>query len=82
MWGEASRAHRQGSEWAYAEGLVCEMEATVAHAAHRLAELCIDAGDAEGAHWAARRGAAGTGGNEQLYRDQMHAANRPATPLA
>ena len=51
------------------------MEATVADAAHRLAELCLDAGDAEGAHWAVRQGLRASPGNDQLYRDQMRAAD-------
>jgi DNA-binding SARP family transcriptional activator len=63
----------RGYGWAYSEGLVYEMEATVADAAHRLAELCLDAGDAEGAHWAVRQGLRASPGNEQLYRDQMRA---------
>jgi DNA-binding SARP family transcriptional activator len=70
----------KGHEWAFAEGLVYEMEAAVADAAHRLAELCLDAGDAEGAHWAVRQGLRGSPGNEQLYRDQMHAANAAGNP--
>jgi len=65
----------RGYEWAFADGLVYEMEATVADAAHRLAELCLDAGDAEGAHWAVRQGLRASPGNEQLYRDQMRAAD-------
>jgi DNA-binding SARP family transcriptional activator len=63
----------RGYGWAHSEGLVYEMEATVADAAHRLAELCVDAGDAEGAHWAVRQGLRASPGNEQLYRDQMRA---------
>jgi DNA-binding SARP family transcriptional activator len=70
----------KGYEWAFAEGLVYEMEATVADAAHRLAELCLDAGDAEGAHWAVRQGLRASPGNEQLYRDQMRAANAAGNP--
>ena len=65
----------RGYGWAHSEGLVYEMEATVADAAHRLAELCLDAGDAEGAHWAVRQGLRASPGNDQLYRDQMRAAD-------
>jgi DNA-binding SARP family transcriptional activator len=65
----------RGYEWAYDEGLVYEMEATVIDAAHRLAEFCLDAGDTEGAYWAVRQGLRAAPGNEQLYRDQMRAAD-------
>jgi DNA-binding SARP family transcriptional activator len=64
-----------GYEWAHVEGLVTGIEAEVADAAHALAQLCLDAGDAEGARWAAQRGLRASQGHEQLYRDQMFAAD-------
>ena len=73
-------AGRSGYEWAHVDGLVYEMEAAVADAAHRLAELCLDTGDADQAHWAVRQGLRASPGNEQLYRDQMHAANAAGNP--
>ena len=65
----------KGYEWAHVEGIIAHMEATVADAAHCLAQLCLGAGDAEGARWAAKQGLRASPGHEQLYRDLMYAAN-------
>ena len=77
-WGRSGRPFEtvgHGYEWAHVEGLVTSMEAEVADAAHALAQLCLDAEDAEAARWAAQRGLRASQGNEQLYRDQMFAAD-------
>lgn len=47
----------------------------IADAAHRMAALCLAAGDPEGARWAAQQGLLASPGNEQLFRDRMVAAN-------
>jgi len=65
----------RGFDWAFVEGFVVLLENEVAAAAHQLACLCLDAGDAEGARWATRRGLLASPGNEQLYRDAMRAAD-------
>lgn len=61
--------------WAYVNAFVSEVVASVADAAHRLAELCLDAGDPEGAFWATARGLTASPGHEGLYRDRMRAAD-------
>jgi hypothetical protein len=63
----------RGYEWAHVEGFITTIEAEIADAAHRLAKLCLDAGDAEGARWAAQQGLKASTGHEQLYRDKMFA---------
>jgi hypothetical protein len=45
-----------GYSWAYSEGIATEMVEVVKHAAHELAQHCLDSGDPAGALWAARRG--------------------------
>jgi DNA-binding SARP family transcriptional activator/LysM repeat protein len=77
--GRPFEAIAKGYEWAHVEGLVAGIEAEVADAAHALAQLCLDAGDAEGARWAAQQGLRASQGHEQLYRDQMYAANLNGT---
>ncbi|MBV8981563.1 MAG: hypothetical protein JO086_11735 [Acidimicrobiia bacterium] len=59
----------------HAEGFMVCIENEIADAAHQLARLCLDAGDAKGARWAARQGLRASAGNEQLYRDAMEAAD-------
>jgi len=61
--------------WPHTEGHLAILENDAAMAAHRLAQLCLDAGDAEGARWAIRRGLLANPGNEQLFRDAMLAAD-------
>ena len=60
-----------GYQWAHTEGLIACYEAMIADAAHRLAGLHIEAGDAEAATWAAMQGLKASPGNEILYRDRM-----------
>ena len=66
--------------WAFSEGWVTAIEATVAEAAHQLATLCLDAHDPAGATWAARQGLKACPGDEQLYRDRMLAADQTGNP--
>lgn len=62
----------KGYEWAHV-GLATRMAEDVADAAHRMARLCLEAGDPEGARWAAQQGLLASEGNEQLFRDRMSA---------
>jgi hypothetical protein len=62
----------KGYEWAHV-GLATRMAEDVADAAHRMARLCLDAGDPQGARWAAQQGLLASEGNEQLFRDRMSA---------
>lgn len=65
----------RGYEWAHVEGFITCIENEVATAAHQLARLCLEAGDADGARWATRRGLRACPGHEQLFRDEMEAAD-------
>src|SRR5207253_4296857 len=65
----------RGYEWVHVEGFLTTMQNEVAGAAHQLARLCLEAGDAEGARWATRQGLRASRGNEQLFRDEMYAAD-------
>ncbi len=71
---------RQGYEWAHAEGLVSRMEVIVADAAHLLAQLALDARDANLAQWAACQGLLASPGDEVLYRDRMLAFDLAGNP--
>jgi two-component SAPR family response regulator len=62
----------RGYEWAFV-GLATRMAEDVADGAHRMATLCLSAGDPEGARWAAQQGLLASEGNEQLFRDRMSA---------
>ena len=62
----------KGYEWALV-GLATRMAEDVADAAHRMATLCLAAGDPEGVRWAAQQGLLASEGNEQLFRDRMSA---------
>lgn len=70
----------RGFEWAYSEGLVAATEATVADAAHALAQLYLDARDPAGAGWAANQGLKASPGDEILYRDRMLACDLAGNP--
>ena len=53
----------------------------IAETAHRLAELCLAAGDHDGTTWAAMQGLKASPGDEALYRYRMlacHLAGNPA----
>lgn len=71
-----------GYEWAFTEGIITDAEATIADAAHRLAQLLLHAGDHAGATWAAQRGLNSVPGSEPLYRDRMEAAHLGGDPAA
>ncbi|MGH9194255.1 MAG: AfsR/SARP family transcriptional regulator, partial [Acidimicrobiia bacterium] len=71
---------RQGYEWAYAEGFVARMETVVAEAAHHLAQLALEARDAELAQWAACQGLRASPGDEVLFRDRMLACDQAGNP--
>lgn len=66
--------------WAHAEALVSAAVADVADAAHRLATLYLERGDARGAWWATQQGLLASPGNEQLHRDRMLAADLAGNP--
>lgn len=66
--------------WVHAEALLTAVVAEVADAAHRLARLCLDAGDARGAWWATQQGLRASPGNEQLHRDRMLTADLSGNP--
>jgi hypothetical protein len=72
----------RGYDWAFTEGVVVEAEATIADAAHRLARLALDRGDADLATWAAMQGLKSVPGSEPLYRDRMEAAHLIGDPAA
>ena len=73
-------ADTRGYEWAYSEGLVANIEVTVADAAHQLSALYLDVGDSAGATWAAERGLKAAPGDEILYRDRMLACDLAGNP--
>jgi hypothetical protein len=64
---------RTGYAWAHTEGFIARAEALVADAAHALAQLHLQNGDAARATWAARKGLLASPGYEVLYRDLMFA---------
>jgi hypothetical protein len=68
-------AASRGYEWAHVEGFITCIENEVAAAAHTLAQLCLEQSDAAGARWATRQGLRVSPGNEQLFRDEMYAAD-------
>ncbi len=72
----------RGYDWAFTDGTVVEAEAMIADAAHRLARLALDRGDAGGATWAASQGLKSVPGSEPLYRDRMEAAHLNGDPAA
>ncbi len=65
----------RGWEWVYVEGFSTVLENEIATAAHKLAQLYLEAGDAGGARWATRQGLRASPGNEQLFRDEMWACD-------
>ncbi len=69
-----------GFDWAEIEGLVARTDAVIVDAAHRLAQLCLDAGDIRSAEWALSQGLLASPGNELLYRDRMLAADAAGNP--
>jgi hypothetical protein len=73
-----------GYSWAFSEGIATEMVEVVKHAARRLAELCLDAGDPTGAVWAARRGQLVTSpaDSQQLTLIAMNAQRELGNPAA
>jgi DNA-binding SARP family transcriptional activator len=70
----------RGYEWAFSEALIANVEATIADAAHQLAQLYLDAGDPQEATWAALRGLVAAPGDEILYRDRMLASDLAGNP--
>jgi DNA-binding SARP family transcriptional activator len=70
----------RGYEWAFSEGLIANIEATIADAAHQLAQLYLDTGHAQEATWAATRGLVAAPGDEILYRDRMLACDLAGNP--
>jgi LysM repeat protein len=69
-----------GYSWAHSEGLASRAELIVADAAHLLAELSLDAGDAGGALHAVARGLRAAPTNERLFRDRMLAHDLAGDP--
>jgi hypothetical protein len=65
----------RGYEWAYSEHIIAAAEAMIADAAHRLAELYLEARDHARANWAAEQGLRVCPGDEALYRDRMKACH-------
>lgn len=63
-----------GYVWAWEEGLVSHAIVAVDNAAHRLASLALDTGDADLAESAARKGLVSTTRCEECYRNLMRAA--------
>ena len=59
------------TSWAHTEGLVTHAEVVVADAAHRLARVCLEVGDPDGAQWAGVQGLKAAPVDEVLYRDRM-----------
>lgn len=73
-------AESHGFEWAWSEGLIANMELTVARAAHQLATWCLETGDTDGAIWAAMQGLVAAPADETLYRDRMRAHDHAGNP--
>lgn len=73
-------AEVSGFGWAWAEGHVANMEATIAEAAHRLAAAYLDRNEPEQAIWAAMRGLLAAPADEILYRDRMLAYDVAGNP--
>lgn len=69
-----------GYEWAFTEAIVTEVEATIADAAHRLAQLELARREADAANWAAMQGLKAVPGSEPLFRDRMEAAHLNGDP--
>jgi DNA-binding SARP family transcriptional activator len=70
----------RGYEWAYSESLIAHIEATIADAAHQLAQRYLDAGDAHAAIAVAVHGLVAAPGDEILYRDRMLACDLSGNP--
>lgn len=64
-----------GYSWIVTDGLVYEVFARVADAAHRLCELCLNDGDSRGAMDAVRTGLRIAPDDELLWRDLLTAAH-------
>ncbi len=63
-------------QWAFDEQFVSAIEVAAVDAAHRLAELALDADDPDTAIWATRRGHLVVPDHEGLYRTRMRAYAR------
>ncbi len=70
----------RGYEWAFSESLIAHIEATIADAAHQLALLYLDSGDAHQATVAAVQGLAAAPADEILFRDRMLACDLAGNP--
>jgi DNA-binding SARP family transcriptional activator len=70
----------RGYEWAFSESLIAHIEATIADAAHQLAQRYLDAGDANAAIAVAVEGLVAAPADEVLYRDRMLACDRAGNP--
>jgi hypothetical protein len=60
--------------------MVDHAQAVIVDVAHRMAQLCLDAGDPAGAEWAAHQSLLASPGNEALFRDRMQAAEATGNP--
>jgi DNA-binding SARP family transcriptional activator len=70
----------RGYEWAYSESLIAHIEATIADAAHQLAQRYLDAGDTNAAIAVAVQGLVAAPADEVLYRDRMLACDLAGNP--
>lgn len=66
--------------WAHSEALASAVTAEIADAAHRLATLALERGDAREAWWATRQGLLASPTHEELHRDRMRAADLAGDP--
>jgi hypothetical protein len=68
--------HGAGNDytWAHTEGILTHAIVAVDNAAHRLAQLALDAGEPDRATWAGRQGLLATWACEECYRNLMRAA--------
>ncbi|HVM40755.1 MAG TPA: BTAD domain-containing putative transcriptional regulator, partial [Acidimicrobiia bacterium] len=66
--------------WVHGEAIGSALVADIGDAAHRLAMLCLETGDARGAWWATGQGLLASPLNEQLHRDRMLAADAAGDP--
>ncbi|MCU1491770.1 MAG: large rane protein [Acidimicrobiaceae bacterium] len=62
-------------QWCLVEGYSSEIEAAILACAHGLGETLLEAGDAEGAQWAANRGLKACPWDERLHRLLMRTAD-------
>ncbi len=70
----------RSSDWPILEGIGPAIESSVVDLSGRLAGACLNAGDARGAEWSARKGLLVSPYDERLYRMLLRAADLGGNP--